>query len=91
MRANERTDERVAQYLRLDSCLFQTIVHYLRRCHLPSLLVHGSTESLEGFTHLESGGVENVVEEGVIGNLHVGVILVQTTLHSGLKQPRVET
>ena len=26
MRANERTDERVAQYLRLDSCLFQTTV-----------------------------------------------------------------
>ena len=26
VRANERTDERVAQYLRLDSCLFQTIV-----------------------------------------------------------------
>ena len=24
MRANERTDERVAQYLRLHSCLFQT-------------------------------------------------------------------
>ena len=27
MRANERMDERVAQYLRLDSCLFQTTVH----------------------------------------------------------------
>ena len=27
MRANERTDERVAQYLRLDFCLFQTTVH----------------------------------------------------------------
>ena len=27
MRANEQMDERVAQYLRLDSCLFQTIVH----------------------------------------------------------------
>ena len=27
MRANERTDQRVAQYLHLDSCLFQTIVH----------------------------------------------------------------
>ena len=26
MRANERTDERVAQYLRLYSCLFQTTV-----------------------------------------------------------------
>ena len=26
MRANEQTDERVAQYLRLDSYLFQTIV-----------------------------------------------------------------
>ena len=26
--ANERTDERVAQYLRLDSCLFQTIVQW---------------------------------------------------------------
>ena len=26
VRANERTDERVAQYLRLDSCLFQTTV-----------------------------------------------------------------
>ena len=29
VRANERTDERVAQYLRLDSCLFQTTVEYL--------------------------------------------------------------
>ena len=28
MRANERTDERVAQYLRLDSCLFQTTVRW---------------------------------------------------------------
>ena len=26
MRVNERTDERVAQYLRLYSCLFQTTV-----------------------------------------------------------------
>ena len=34
MRANEQTDERVAQYLRLDSCLFQTTVHRChRRCH----------------------------------------------------------
>ena len=32
VRANERTDERVAQYLRIDSCLFQTIVH--RNCHV---------------------------------------------------------
>ena len=31
MRANERTDERVAQYLRLDSCLFQTTVRRRRR------------------------------------------------------------
>ena len=30
-RANERTDERVAQYLRLDSCLFQTPVQWLQR------------------------------------------------------------
>ena len=26
VRANEQTDERVAQYLRLDSCLFKTTV-----------------------------------------------------------------
>ena len=31
MRANERTDERVAQYLRLDSCLFQTTVQQWQR------------------------------------------------------------
>ena len=29
-RANERTDKRVAQYLRLDSLLFQTTVHRRR-------------------------------------------------------------
>ena len=36
VRANERTDERVGQYLRLDSCLFQTTVrrfHHRRRYH----------------------------------------------------------
>ena len=31
VQANERTDERVAQYLRLDSCLFQTIVRCPQR------------------------------------------------------------
>ena len=30
MRANERTDERVAQYLRLDSWFFQTTVHRMK-------------------------------------------------------------
>ena len=32
MRATERTDERVAQYLRLDSLLFQTTVHGQELC-----------------------------------------------------------
>ena len=39
MRANERTDERVTQYLRLYSCLFQTTVdsfHHPQRQHLHS-------------------------------------------------------
>ena len=36
MRANERTDERVTQYLRLDSWLIQTTVH--RSLHSPDCL-----------------------------------------------------
>ena len=43
MRANERMDERVAQYLRLDSCLFQTTVHFrLRSTKAPLRLFYGS-------------------------------------------------
>ena len=37
MRANERTDERVAQYLRLDFWLFQTTVRWSTWCHLLTL------------------------------------------------------
>ena len=34
-RRSEQTDERVAQYLRLDSCLFQTTVHRIVLIHIP--------------------------------------------------------
>ena len=48
-RASERTDERVAQYLRLDSCLFQTTVGWrqMKLNLLPCLFstnLHGEKE-----------------------------------------------
>ena len=36
--ASERTDERVAQYLRVDSRLFQTIVHRVEAVYLTSFI-----------------------------------------------------
>ena len=48
MRANERTDERVAQYLRLYSCLFQTTVERQRGEE-----VKGEDEEKEGEVQAE--------------------------------------
>ena len=45
MRANERIDKRVAQYLRLDYCLIQTTVHQLE--NLTRLVENGSLSDLQ--------------------------------------------
>ena len=49
MRANERTDERVAQYLRLYSCLFQTIVHWVNIVRPLDFAVNNSVLEAAGF------------------------------------------
>ena len=59
MRANERTDERVAQHLRLDSCLFQTTV--------PSLPKTIPTFPLESVLFLGEHEVDPRQFKGVVG------------------------
>ena len=50
VQVNERTDEQVAQYLRLYSCLFQTTVH--RTYQLGSIIINNNNLGQEYLSYL---------------------------------------
>ena len=66
MRANERTDERVAQYSRLYSCLFQTTVRAPEAIESSPLLESFRMFFTDGTAECATGGIANSKTAGAV-------------------------